>query len=473
MGTTTELARELAGIIGDDAVRDDPQTIVRMLRDNSWLSPVLTDQAADRANADGETLGVLAVAMPKTEADVINICKFAAKHRIPVTPRGCGTSNFGLITPERGGLILDMRGLRGEPTLEGTGMRAPAGTLHGKMEEAALAEGRELALLTTTYATATAAGWVVGGHVGLGSSVHGSVWDDIVQELRVVTAEETPRVLTLRGDETFPLLHTFGAFGVITEVVLRTEPAHEWLEAIAFFPDFEQAADFTTAMSTDTHFAHRVVSAQEEPVMSAFTPLGPILRPGSGVLMIIDKTQVAEVADLARSHGGDLIEWQQWTLSRNARPSIAAMVYGHRMLWVKRAFPDAAFLHVYFHPETVRQAMAQMREAFGSKVILEMKYVRSPWMAGQLGFDPTKPVPAAVITICDGADPHMLEAVMRYCEENDVPYQNPHTGVVEDNGLIGDLGRLEQFKQDVDPFNLLNPGKVRAADDWNSPATTD
>jgi FAD/FMN-containing dehydrogenase len=81
-------------------------------------------------------------------------------------------------------------------------------------------------------------GWRCGGHAGIGSSMHGAVWDDIVAEMRVVTVEEEPRTLTLRGEEVRPLLHTFGAVGICSDVTMRTVARHEWLEAVSFHPTF-------------------------------------------------------------------------------------------------------------------------------------------------------------------------------------------------------------------------------------------
>ena len=113
-------------------------------------------------------------------------------------------------------------------------------------------------MLPTTYNEATIAGFVCGGHIGLGSTMHGAVWDGWVDELRVVTVEETPRTLTLRGEEALPLLHTFGVAGIVTEVTIRAEPVHEWLEAVSYFPTFAQASAFTAEISNGCFFATRL-----------------------------------------------------------------------------------------------------------------------------------------------------------------------------------------------------------------------
>src|SRR5437899_298350 len=49
------------------------------------------------------------ITFPRDEYDVIKIVKFAAKNRIPITPRGAGTGLVGSALGE--GIILDMRHL--------------------------------------------------------------------------------------------------------------------------------------------------------------------------------------------------------------------------------------------------------------------------------------------------------------------------------------------------------------------------
>lgn len=462
----TGAVRELEGALGAETVRSSAADITRVLRDQSWLSPVLQETIARRTEADGPVLGVEAVVTPRTEADVVRTAAIAARHRIPLTARGAGTSNFGLITPEHGGLIIDFRRLAGTPVIEGEVVRAPAGTLQGQVERAARAAGRELPVLTTTYGAATIAGWIAGGHVGLGSSTHGAVWDDLVRAVRLVTIEETPRVMILAGSDVVPVLHTFGAVGLVTEITFRTVPVREWTEAVAFFPSFAEASAFATALSRDRRFRHRVAAAQEEALMPGLTGLAPILRPGSGVLMILDSEQVTEVGTLATAHGGTLVEWQPWTIGeaqRGQKPSIATMVYGHRMLWVKRLLPEAAFIHVYFDPGDPEAGARLLKERYGDEVLLEMKFIRSPWMLRVLGHDPTGTLPAAVVAVRDGTTPGKVDEVLAFCDRAGLRYQNSHTNVIEDNGLFPDIEPIRALKAEADPHNLLARGRLRTA----------
>src|SRR5207249_5086030 len=131
---------------------------------------------------------------------------------------------------------------------------------------AARQHGRELTVLVTTYASATAAGWVAGGHVGLGGATYGTIWDGNVIGVRLLTAEDPPREIALRGDDVFPVLRTSGTTGVITEVTFALVPARRWLEAIVAFDAFVAACDFVDRLSERREIVVRAAAAQEAPL---------------------------------------------------------------------------------------------------------------------------------------------------------------------------------------------------------------
>ncbi len=458
----TEVVHELCEVLGDEAVCASSAEIAWLMRDESWLSPVLQRQIERRSREQGAGLGVQAVVRPVSEEDVIQLARIAARRRVPLIPRGAGTSNFGLLAPEEGGLIVDFRGLAGDPQVSNGTVRAPAGTVQGNMEKVARARGWELPVLTTTYAIATIGGWLCGGHAGLGSSMHGAVWDGVVDAIRVVTLEEKPRMLTLRGEEANPLLHTFGAVGICTEVAMRVGPVHDWLEAVSFFPTFAQASAFVSEISNDMHYRIRIAAAQEEELMGGVRQLAAVRQPGAGVLMIFDRTQTAAVGKLVTAHGGQLIEWQVWKVDSGRKPSIAQMVYGHRMLWVKQSLPQAAFCHIYYDPNDPDATVKLLKDRFGDELLVEMKFIRSKWMLRALGMSGDS-LPAALCVVRNGSRPGKLDEVLSFCDENNVKYQNSHTNVIEDNGLFSDIGPIVKMKSELDPHNLLNRGRLRSA----------
>lgn len=447
--------------VGPEAVLRDPAEIRRELRDNSWLSPILSQYIETLKDGGSGYLDVEAVVSPADTEELRDVIALAVRHDVPMTLRGGGTSNFGQTIPLHGGIMIDIRRLDRILEVADDRVTAQAGALQGSIDRAARAHGKELTVLTTTYASATAAGWVAGGHVGIGSSIYGTIWDGNVLAAKMLTAEDPPRELILAGDALYPLLHTSGTTGVITEVTFPLVAARRWLEGVAVFDTFDAATRFTMALATDSSVAHRVAAAQEAPIPRAFTPLRHLIAEGqSAVLLIIDATQEPACRDLVAGYAGTFHVYQE--SDGAAACPLAYMVLGHRMLWIKKIAPQAAFLHCYFSPDTLFDQTAALKERFGADLWFELKYMRSRWLRMLHGLSGDGVIPAPVLTLVPG-DRAFLEEVMAFCETIGVTYQNPHTFVLEESGLFPDFDRIMAFKRQTDPRGLLNPGKIGAA----------
>jgi hypothetical protein len=166
---------------------------------------------------------------------------------------------------------------------------------------------------------------------------------------------------------------------------------------------------------------------------------------------------------MAAAHGGELVRWQSWSLLSQPRPSIAGMVYGHRMLWVKQLLPGAAFAHIYFDPADPLAGQRALKARFGDGLLMETKFIRSPWMIKAMNFDAASPALAAsVVVIADGR-PEAVREVLDCCDQLGLRYQNSHTNIVEENGLFQDVSEIVAHKLRVDPHNLVNRGRLRSA----------
>ena len=78
----------------------DPVSVKRRSRDYFWYSPILNEQLQGRF-AD-------LIVVPRDEADVVKIAAACARYKVPVTPRGGGTGNYGQAVPLEGGIVIDL-----------------------------------------------------------------------------------------------------------------------------------------------------------------------------------------------------------------------------------------------------------------------------------------------------------------------------------------------------------------------------
>jgi FAD/FMN-containing dehydrogenase len=453
----SELLDKLERELGAEAIIRDPDAVSRALRDNSWLSPILAEHFGQMGGG-GPGIVADAVVAPADVDQLKTIISLAVRHDTPMTLRGGGTTNFGQSIPLEGGIVVDIRRLDRVIEVGETSITTEAGTLQGTADEAAREHGRELTLLPTTYASATMAGWVGGGHLGLGSMTHGSIWDGNVIKVKLLTAEDPPREIVLEGADCYPVLRTYGTTGVMTEVTLPTQPARRWMEAVVVFDTFAAAAGFVDVLAARGDIWQRTTSAQEAPIPTCFGPIKSMYRDDQAIApLIVDGAHESDVRALAVEHGGTFNFWK-WT-GQGARFPLGYMSFGHRMLWVKKIAPGAAFLNCYFSPSDYMAQFATLRERFGQDIWFEHKLIRSGWLRRLRGSNGNEPMPSPLITIVPG-DRTYVEQVMRFCDSIDVGYQNPHTFSIEESGTFVDFEPIRRFARMVDPKGLLNPGKL-------------
>ncbi|MBV9752695.1 MAG: FAD-binding oxidoreductase, partial [Hyphomicrobiales bacterium] len=138
--------------IGDVPVVDEERVVRLRSRDFFWYSPVLNEQL------HGLTADIIAV--PRNEADVVTVARACARHRIPLTPRGGGTGNYGQAVPLAGGVLLDLTGLNAIEWHKAGVLRVGAGAKMVDIDTALRPQGWELRMHPSTKRTATIGGFV-------------------------------------------------------------------------------------------------------------------------------------------------------------------------------------------------------------------------------------------------------------------------------------------------------------------------
>ena len=211
----------LAASLGDMDLRSSEAELTRAGTDYHWYSPLLSERLQGRRPE-------LVVRVRSTQ-EVIRVASACARHRVPLTPRGGGTGNYGQCVPLFGGVSLDMTGMNQVLRLEPGWASVEAGILVHDLNEIARARlprlpglpvtRQQLRMWPSTERIATLGGFIAGGHSGIGSIRHGILADPgNVRRLRIVTLEEHPRVIDLKGADIQKAHHAYGSNGIIVEV---------------------------------------------------------------------------------------------------------------------------------------------------------------------------------------------------------------------------------------------------------------
>ncbi|NJO20776.1 MAG: FAD-binding oxidoreductase, partial [Spirulinaceae cyanobacterium RM2_2_10] len=291
-----DITAELAGI----EVITEATQLTRLSLDYYHFSPILQPQLADK-RAD-------LVVRPTTEAEVLRVAQLCVHHRLPLTVRGAGTGNYGQCVPLAGGIVLDTTRLNQVRWLRDGVACVEPGVRLAACDRQAQPQGWEWRMYPSTYRTATIGGFIGGGSGGIGSINYGQLRDrGNLQAVRVVTLEDEPRIVELRGDEVQKVNHAYGTNGIITELEVPLAPAQPWAEVIVVFDNFLTAARFGQALSDADGLAKKLVSIHADPIPRYFTALQNALPAGkAAAILLIGEPSLETFRELVREYDGEV-----------------------------------------------------------------------------------------------------------------------------------------------------------------------
>lgn len=432
-----------AASLGDIETILDPSQLEKLSKDYYTFSPVLMTQLADKV-AD-------IVVRPKTEAEVLHTAKVCVAAKVPVTIRGAGTGNYGQCIPLAGGVILDLSKMSAIKWIRPGVACVEPGAKLAAIDKVTREHGWEIRMYPSTYRTATIGGFIGGGSGGIGSITYGQLRDrGNLIAVRVVTMEDEPRVIELRGDDVQKVNHAYGTNGIITELEIPLGPAYPWAEVIATFKDFMMAARFGQALGDADGIPKKLISVLATPLPSYFVPLQDFLPPGQhAALVMVAEPSLEPFQELVKQFGGT-ITYQKSAKDAGKGTTLAEFTWNHTTLHARSVDPTLTYLQTLFPADPSLGLVQHMYEYFGDEVMMHLEYLR---VNGAV-------IPAG-LQVVRYTNPERLHEIIRYHEDHGAFIANPHTYVLEDGGRkVIDTAQVD-FKASVDPYGLLNPGKMR------------
>jgi glycolate oxidase len=201
-----------------------------------------------------------AAVWPESTEQVSQIVKFANEHKIPIVPRGAGTSLSGGVIPIKGGIIIDLSRMNKilDISIENRYARVQAGVVCDDLNRELAKHGFIFPPDPASSSVSTIGGNVATNAGGIKGAKYGTT-RDYVMGLRVVLP--TGEVLktgsnTMKCVSGYDLSKLFvgseGTLGVVTEVTLKINPLPPHaMTAVATFAKLEDAgkAIFQTMIS--------------------------------------------------------------------------------------------------------------------------------------------------------------------------------------------------------------------------------
>ena len=437
--------------LGDIPSQDNPRLVQQKSRDHYWYSPILKAQL-EHVTAD-------LVVAPKTQEDVITILRAAYKHKVPVTPRGAGTGNYGQAMPLSGGVILDLINLNRVVSISKDRVRAEAGIVLEKLDDATReAVGGELRFHPSTYRMATLGGFVAGGSGGVGSIRWGGLRNlGNILALKLITCEAEPRVLEFRGGDILKVAHAYGTNGIIVEVEMPLTAALDWVDFMAGFDSIVEACAFAEAVAKQDGMLLKEIAPVAAPIpYDFFNRHRPYIRhrDQSVVCMMVSATAADELEILLKLwkgetlYRGDKVDAE----TRRKLPPQYELAWNHTTLRALKIDPTITYLQTQYPSlEHVKKIIS----IFGDEMPMHIEMNR---FDGRIVF--------SGLPLVRYTSEERLNEIIRIHEENGCLVFNPHRYTLEEGGMKRtDAGQLA-FKREADPAGLLNPGKMIG---WENP----
>jgi FAD/FMN-containing dehydrogenase len=390
---------------------DDPAQVLRKSRDFT-NSPILKEEA------EGKVADLLVT--PESKEEVLQVARACARHRVPLVARGAGTANFGQGVPLARGIILDMTKLTKVLWMKNRTVRCEPGILlldlDRQMQEQ---HGLELRMHPSTRKTATLGGYIAGGHVGAGSCSYGILHDrGNIVALEAISVEEEPRMIELRGSDVNRLHHAYGTNGIITELEMPLAPAYRWLEAIVEFDDFMKVVQFLIDLCQEHGVIIKLASGCGWPLPKCFHPLAHYVTPGHHTAHVMVADEFREIFHCMVREAGGRLAYEG--LEGQGPFKIPLYEFGC-IKRIHERFKDAPFA-------------------------LDMKRKDGILCAQGSPYFPY-------------IDPADFARRVEEFQELGYIAANVHTFFVRENGMkVIDESELA-FKREMDPYNLMNPGK--------------
>lgn len=440
--------------LGDIPVITEEKIVRRKSRDFFWYSPILN------AELNGKSADIIVA--PRNEADVIRVAAACAKHRVPLTPRGGATGNYGQAVPIHRGVLLDMTAFTDIEWVKPGRVRVGSGAkmheidaelrLHGQKVGGQEFGVQELRMHPSTKRTATIGGFVAGGSGGVGSVMYGGLREPgNILAARIVTIEETPRVIELRGDAAQKINRAYGTTGIIMALEMPLAPAWPWLDVIVAFDDFKTCLEAGYEVARADGVIKKLLSPIAPPLPEYFGAMRAHCPDGKPILAcMIAEASFETFKDIIGARG--IITLSTPTREEPGAVPLYEFTWNHTTLQMLKVDRSVTYLQCLYPHDRLITSILETAALFPEELIPHCEFIR---FGGN--------VTASALPVIRYSGKERLYEIIGAHEAAGVMIANPHVITLEDGSRHkrADADQLG-FKAEVDPHGLLNPGKMRS-----------
>ena len=408
-----------------------------------------------------------AIVQPSSEKEIIELVKWAKEHGIPLVPRGKATSGYGGVFPMKQGLIVDF--YRMDRLLiidkQDQTVTVQAGIVWEDLDKHLKGQNLTLRLYPSSYPASTVGGWLAQGGAGFGSYEAGWFRENVVSA-RVVLP--TGEVKDFAGDDLDLISDAEGTTGIITEVTLKVMDADAMSILSISFETAEELQAFTSATVEQNLPIWSILFINPKMAeMKNQTPLKEHMGHIAEERIILPIAYIATVA--FRKKDADTIQKGVDSILASLKGTllddhIAQHEWSNRfnIMMVKRLGPSLVPAEVVVPLETLPNFLSDIHNKIDQPIVKEGIIIKN----GKNG------KPEVVILGFIPSDQRKFNyhfvfslslSVMKIAEQNGGrAYATGLYFTKKAPVVFGKkrLSALKKFKKEIDPNNLMNPGKV-------------
>ena len=408
-----------------------------------------------------------AVVQPNSEEELGELCAWASKNKIPLTPRGKATSGYGGVLPVRQGIVVDFNRMDKIIDLDTDAMTVTIqpGIIWERLDKKLKKQSLTLRLYPSSYPGSTAGGWLAHGGSGIGSYEAGEFRESVISA-RIVLADGS--IKEFEGDELGLIADAEGITGMISQMTIKVMPLEEMKVISAAFDSSSDLQEFSASLIKDAVPIWSLLFIN--PRMAQLKNQAPLMEHGGHaaeerlilpekyiVTLTFRKSDERKVMDklpgLIADSGGKLLE-----------DRLAEHEWKNRfkLMVVKRLGPSLVPAEVIVPLENLGKVLSEIETKIEQPLVKEGVVIKKGRNGKPevvlLGFIPSDQrkfsynfVFALTLSI--------IKIALKYGGR---PYA---TGIYFSNMADRVLGRnrlerIRSLKKEADPQGILNPGKV-------------
>jgi len=162
------------------------------------------------------------VIQPQNEEELAELVSWALERKIPIVPRGKGSSGYGGIIPTRKGIVVDFYRMKSviSVDIDKETVTVEPGITWEQLDRKLKPDGLIIRLYPTSYPSSSAGGWLAQGGAGIGSYEFGWFSANVVSTRVILPSGE---IRELSGKDIEVIADAEGTTGLISQITLRVQ----------------------------------------------------------------------------------------------------------------------------------------------------------------------------------------------------------------------------------------------------------